>query len=177
MANYADIPAARCASETTSVVWWILCSATASITCIIHTVTMRLQRHRLTFSQQESIVQQLIVDQMLTIGMDMQIGGFPDLDANLHAIQLDCAAEYSNIAAFIEDLRHFEMTWLAALDNHTRANLLDNIASLIFGIVEGFRECVEVRNILNDGSVYPAPSTHPSDLVKLKGRDTSFVEK
>ena len=62
---------------------------------------MRLQVHRLTLSQQGRIVQQLILNLMLTIGMMSQIGKFPDLETNLHAIQFDCAAEYSKISAFV----------------------------------------------------------------------------
>ena len=92
MAHYAEIPAARRASKPTSIVWWILCPVTSSIPSIIHTVVMRLQGHRLTLSQQESIIQQLAVDLMLTIGMERRIGGFPDLDANLHDIGFYCAA-------------------------------------------------------------------------------------
>uniref|UniRef100_M4BRE8 Uncharacterized protein n=1 Tax=Hyaloperonospora arabidopsidis (strain Emoy2) TaxID=559515 RepID=M4BRE8_HYAAE len=99
---------------------------------------MRLQGHRLTLIKKESIVQQLIVHLMLTIGMKRYIGGFSDMDTNRNAIRLDCAVEYSNTSAFVEDLGHFEMKRLAAIDDHTRATLLANISSLIFGIIEEF---------------------------------------
>ena len=62
---------------------------------------LRLQGHRLTLSQQESIIQQLVVDLVLKISMQRRIGGFPDLDANLHAIRFHCATGYSNITAFV----------------------------------------------------------------------------
>ena len=101
MAHYAEIPAARRASKPTSIVWCILCSVTALITSTIHTVVMRLQEHRLTLSHLEPIIQLLVADLMPIIGMERQIGGFPDLDVNLHAIKFNCAAGYSNITLFV----------------------------------------------------------------------------
>ena len=88
MAQYAEVTAARRASEPTSVVWGILCSITALITSTIPTVVMRLQGHHLRLSQQASILHRLIVDLMLAIDMERQIGWFPDLDAS----RIDCEA-------------------------------------------------------------------------------------
>ena len=70
---------------------------------------------------------------------------------------------------------HFEIMRLVSLDDHTRATLLDSIASLIFSMVEGFLEFVALRDRHNDGINYPAPPTHSSDLFKLQGRDISLL--
>ena len=148
--------------------WWIFCSVTASIASAIHTEVMWLQEHRLTHSQQDSIAQNLDVDLIVTIGIKWRIGGFPDLDANLHATRLDFAADYSNISAFVKDLGRFEMLQLAALNDQMRAMLLDNIALLIFGVVEVFLEYGVLLGGHNDGSVNPAPPTHPFEMVKFK---------
>uniref|UniRef100_M4BBX1 Uncharacterized protein n=1 Tax=Hyaloperonospora arabidopsidis (strain Emoy2) TaxID=559515 RepID=M4BBX1_HYAAE len=117
-------------------------------------------------------MQRLIVDLILTFGMERQIVGSSDLDANLHAIELYRVAEYFNIAAFVGDLGHFEMMRLDAIDDTTHATLLGNIASLIFGIFEGF---AVPRDGHNYSSVVPAPSTHPSEQVKHKGSDITFL--
>ena len=64
---------------------------------------------------------------------------------------------------------------LAALDVQTRATLLDNIASLIFGIIKGLLERVALRDSHIVGSNDPATPTHPSDYAKLQGRDIAFL--
>ena len=67
------------------------------------------------------------------------------------------------------------MMRLAALDVQTRATLLDNIASLIFGIIEGILERVALRDSHNVGSNDPAQPTYPSDQAKLQGRDIALL--
>ena len=54
MAHYGEIADVRSASEQTSIVWWVLCSVTASITSLFRTVVMWLQENRLKLSLQES---------------------------------------------------------------------------------------------------------------------------
>ena len=127
-----------------------------------------MQGHLLNLSQQEFIVPQFIVDLMLTIGMEINIEGFSDLEDNVHAIEFDCATEYSSITNFVEDLGHFEMTRLSSLDDQTGATLLDNITPLIYGIAQGFLEYVGILDGHYDTNVYRALSTNPIELVKLK---------
>ena len=69
------------------------------------------------------------------------------------------------------------MTTLAAIEGSTRSKLLDDIASLIFDIVEGFIDCVALRDDHNNGIDNPAPPAHPSELVTLKGRDVAQKER
>ncbi|RQM13322.1 hypothetical protein DD237_007280 [Peronospora effusa] len=57
--HYAEMSTVRRASDPKSVVYKILYSAIASITSTVYSVVMRLQGHRLTISQQESIIQQI----------------------------------------------------------------------------------------------------------------------
>ena len=97
------------------------------------------------------------------------------MDAKLHAIVFNCVVEYSNITAFVQNLGHFEMMRLAALDDQTCATQLENIASLIIGTGEGFLESVTLRDSHSEVINYPVPPTHPSDMVKLQGRDIAML--
>ena len=67
------------------------------------------------------------------------------------------------------------MMRFAALDDQMRVTLLDNIVSLILGIVDGFLECVALRDRHNEDSVYPTQPTHPSELVLINGCDIALV--
>ena len=62
------------------------------------------------------------------------------------------------------------MTQLAVIDDQMRATLLNNIVSLLFGIVGELHECVALWDGHNDGCVYPAPLKRMLELVKIKGR-------
>lgn len=61
-----------------------------------------------------------------------------EMKANLHAIQLDCAAEFSNNAGSVDVVGRFEMTRLATFEDQTRATLFDNIASPIWRWRSGY---------------------------------------
>lgn len=91
-----------------------------SVTSTIHTVVMRLQGHCLTLIQQETHVQQLIADLMITIGMVRDVDGVPNLGMNIHVIRGDFSVWYAEITTFIENLGHLEMKTLASLDSHNR---------------------------------------------------------
>ena len=79
----------------------------------------------------------------------------PGLDDNLHAMGFYYAARYSNIIAFVQNLGHFEIMRLAALDDEMRATLLDNIASLILRIVYGFLNALRFRISITTATTTP----------------------
>ncbi|KAH6600444.1 hypothetical protein BASA50_002301 [Batrachochytrium salamandrivorans] len=151
MDHYGAMPAGhpRRAIEPDNAAFWILCSVTSTITSTIHSAVMRMQTLRRISCRGRRPERLFVRD--------------------------DFSVEYADIATFVEDLGHFEMTELAKLDAAARKRLLDNVAFLVTEIVLGFIQCCALRNSRNASSETPAPPTHPSDLVKLRGRDIAML--
>ena len=140
LAHYEQFDAgnSRRSTQPACVSWWIIDSVTCHITSAIHSVLMQLQGHRLTLSEQKKQVEDLIVTLSNTIGAarDAPIDGMNEIETT-HVIRNNWSVYVSEIQGFVEYMRDFSLTALENLDESTRNEVFQNIAFLIFDIVNG----------------------------------------
>ncbi|KAH6577801.1 hypothetical protein BASA60_003877 [Batrachochytrium salamandrivorans] len=148
MDHYGAMPAGhpRRTTEPENAAFWILCSVTSTITSTIHSAVMRMQSHRLTLGQQQAIVEQLTVNLMLAIGVDKH-------STNLMSWTKTRTSLFETTSrSNTQTLQHF---------HRNRSKASSSAASS--------------RQSQRKQREPPRHRPHPSDLVKLKGRDIAML--
>lgn len=133
---------------------------------------LRYHNHQLTLSQQQTHVELLIGELVLKINAVRNFN-FENVDEFAYIICNNWTTSYIDITSFIKDLGHFALTTINSLSEPIQQVFLYNVAFLIFDIVDGFMDCVALRDERGSSSDMDCSPMYPFELVKLRGRDIS----